>query len=159
MWLSRLRDGLVSMRMRVGSLALLSGLRIRRCSELWCRLQMRLGYALLWLWHRPVATVPIRHLAWEPPYAAGAAQEMAKRPKKTKNEAEGRDVPRPGRFFFFFCLFAFSRAAPAAYGGSQARGQIRTTTAGLCQSHSNVGSEPHLRPIPQLTATPDPLTL
>ena len=26
--------------------------------------------------------------------------------------------------FFFFCLFAFSRAAPAAYGGSQARSLI-----------------------------------
>jgi len=25
---------------------------------------------------------------------------------------------------FFFCLFAFSRAAPAAYGDSQARGRI-----------------------------------
>jgi len=33
--------------------------------------------ALLWLWHRPVATAPIRPLAWEPPYAAGAAQEIA----------------------------------------------------------------------------------
>ena len=39
--------------------------------------------ALLWLWHRPVATAPIRPLAWEPPYAAGAAQkEIAKRQKK-----------------------------------------------------------------------------
>jgi len=28
---------------------------------------------LLWLWHRPVATVPIGPLAWELPYAAGAA--------------------------------------------------------------------------------------
>ena len=32
---------------------------------------------LLWLWRRPVATAPIRPLAWEPPYAAGAAQEIA----------------------------------------------------------------------------------
>uniref|UniRef100_A0A8D0YNA3 Uncharacterized protein n=1 Tax=Sus scrofa TaxID=9823 RepID=A0A8D0YNA3_PIG len=32
--------------------------------------------ALLWLWRRPVATAPIRPLAWEPPYAAGAAQEI-----------------------------------------------------------------------------------
>ena len=38
--------------------------------------------ALLWLWRRLAATVPIRPLAWEPPYAAGAAQEMAKRQKK-----------------------------------------------------------------------------
>ena len=31
-----------------------------------------LDLALLWLWYRPAAIVPIRHLAWEPPYAAGA---------------------------------------------------------------------------------------
>ena len=37
---------------------------------------------LLWCWCRPVATAPIRPLAWEPPYAAGAAQEKAKRQKK-----------------------------------------------------------------------------
>ena len=29
--------------------------------------------ALLWLWCRPVATAPIRALAWEPPYASGIA--------------------------------------------------------------------------------------
>ena len=32
--------------------------------------------ALLWLWHRPAATALIRPLAWEPPYAAGAALEI-----------------------------------------------------------------------------------
>ena len=37
------RIRLVSMRMQVRSLALLSGLRIRRCRELWCRSQMWLG--------------------------------------------------------------------------------------------------------------------
>ena len=41
-------------------------------------------------------------------------------------------------FFFFFPLF---RAAGAAYGGSQARGQIRA--AGLHHSHSNTGSLNH----------------
>ena len=40
----------------------------------------------LWLWHRPVASAPIRSLAWEPPYAVGAAQEMAKRQKKKKKQ-------------------------------------------------------------------------
>ena len=43
--------------------------------------------------------------------------------------------------FLFLCLL---RATLAAYGGSQARGLIRATAAGLCQSHSNTGSEPHL---------------
>ena len=57
-------------------------------------------------------------------------------------------------FFFFF--FAFSRAAPAACGGSQARGLIGAVATGLRQSHSNMRSQPHLRPTPQLTATPDP---
>ena len=59
-------------------------------------------------------------------------------------------------FFFFFCLFAISWAAPVAYGGSQARGQSGAAATGLCQSHSNSGSEPRLPPTPQLTATPDP---
>ena len=39
--------------------------------------------ALLWLWRRLAATAPIQPLAREPPYATGAAQEMAKR-QKTK---------------------------------------------------------------------------
>ena len=58
-------------------------------------------------------------------------------------------------FFFFFCLFAISWAAPAAYGGSQARGLIGAVATSLRQSHSNLGSEPRLRPALQLTATPD----
>ena len=33
--------------------------------------------ALPWLWCRQVDTAPIKPLAWEPPYAMGAAQEMA----------------------------------------------------------------------------------
>ena len=44
--------------------------------------------ALLWLWYRPVATAPIGLLAWEPPYAAEAAQEMAKRQKKKKRNVQ-----------------------------------------------------------------------
>ena len=35
--------------------------------------------ALLWLWCMPVATVPIRPLAWEPPYAMDAALKDQKR--------------------------------------------------------------------------------
>ena len=58
--------------------------------------------------------------------------------------------------FLFVCFYLF-RAAPTAYGGSQARGQIRAVAAGLQHSRSNLGSEPRLRPTPQLSATPDPL--
>ena len=57
--------------------------------------------------------------------------------------------------FFFFLPFSF-RAEPEAYGGSQARGQIGATTVCLRHSHSNSGSELHLRPTPQLTALLDP---
>ena len=59
---------------------------------------------------------------------------------------------------FVFCLFAISRAAPAACGDSQGRGRIGAVAvaAGLHHSHSNLGSEPRLQPTPQLTAAPDP---
>ena len=33
----------------------------------------------LWLWRRPVATAPIRLLAWEPPYTVGAALKRKKK--------------------------------------------------------------------------------
>ena len=56
-------------------------------------------------------------------------------------------------FFFVFCLF---RAAPEVYGVSRARGLIRAVAASLHHSYSNEGSEPHLRPTPQLTAMPEP---
>lgn len=43
-----------------------------------------------------------------------------------------------------------------ACGGSHARVLIGAVAAGLGQSHCNARSELHLRPTPQLTATPDP---
>ena len=66
-------------------------------------------WPLLWLWHRLAAAALIQPLAWELPYATGVALKR----KKEKKRNNGLN------FFFFFCLF---RAAPMAYGGSQARG-------------------------------------
>ena len=43
-------------------------------------------------------------------------------------------------FVFVFCFF---RAAPTAYGGSQASGQIGATAAGLHHSHSNARALTH----------------
>ena len=40
--------------------------------------------ALPWLWHRLVATAPIRPLAWGPPYAEGAALKSKKNKQKTQ---------------------------------------------------------------------------
>ena len=59
-------------------------------------------------------------------------------------------------FFFSFFFPPLFRAATGAYGSSQDRGQIGATAASLRHSHSNPGPEPHLRPTPQLIATPDP---
>ena len=58
--------------------------------------------------------------------------------------------------YLFFCLFAFSRAALAAHGGSQARSLIGAVAASLRHSHSNKGSKPRPQPTPQLRAMPDP---
>ena len=48
----------------------------RRCSS---------DPALLWLWCWPAATALIRPLAWDPPYAAGAALEKTKKKNKKNN--------------------------------------------------------------------------
>ena len=64
--------------------------------------------------------------------------------------------PRVWAGFFFSFFFLHFRAAPEAYGGSQARGRIGATAAGLRQSHSNARSKPRLQPISQLMVTPDP---
>ena len=48
---------------------------------------------LLWLWHRPVAIAPTGPLAGESPYAARAAQEIAKRQKKKKKRLLNIIIP------------------------------------------------------------------
>ena len=79
------------MRLQVRSLALLSGLG--SSVDVSCGVDRRCGSdpALLWLWRRPVVTAPIQPLAWESPYAAGAAQERAKKQKKKKKGTEGNE--------------------------------------------------------------------
>ena len=132
------------MRFRVQSLASLSGLRIWRCPELWCRSQTWLRSCIA----VGAAIALIRPLAWEPSHAAGMAIKRQKT-KKTKNLLVSC-------LFSCCCCFAFFRAAePVAYGCYQARGPTGATAAGLHHNHGNIGSEPHLRPISQLTATPD----
>ena len=79
-------------------MALLSGSRIRRCRELWVGCRCGSDPALLWLWCGLEAMALIRPLAWEPPYAARATQEMAKRhthkhTQKKKKEKEKEVEP------------------------------------------------------------------
>jgi len=77
--------------------------------------------------------------------------------EESKLLTKENENPRPAFFFVVVVVVvvAISWAAPAAYGGSQARGRIGAVATGLRQSHSNAGSEPRLQPTPQLTATPD----
>ena len=57
--------------------------------------------------------------------------------------------------YCFFLGGGLLRAAPVAYGSSQARGQIGATAAGLCHSHSNTEPELHLWPMLKLAVMPD----
>ena len=74
---------------------------------------------------------------------------------KTDAKIEGAEEGKQTLFVVVVVVVAISWAAPSAYGGSQARGRNGAIATGLCQSHSNVGSEPRLQPTPQLTATLD----
>ena len=78
------------MRLRVQSLASLCGLRIWRCLSRGVGRRCGSDPALLWLWLWPAAIAPIGPLAWQPPYAMGVAQEMAKwqKGKKTKKKSD-----------------------------------------------------------------------
>ena len=45
----------------------------------------------------------------------------------------------PIKLYFLFGVFLLFRAAPVAYGSSQAKGWMGATAAGLHHSHSNIG--------------------
>ena len=69
--------------------------------------------ALLWPWHRPAATAPIRPLAWEPPYAAGAA---LKRQKKSTvfSSSFGQEKEAQRSVDVSKCHFSYSSLNPYA---------------------------------------------
>ena len=47
----------------------------------------------MWLWRRRVDTAPIQPLAWEPPYATEAAQEIATTTKDKKKKKLTHKLP------------------------------------------------------------------
>ena len=54
-----------------------------------------LNLVLLWLWCRPAAAALIRPLAWEPPYASGAAlKKQNKTNKQTKKKTKKLSMRR-----------------------------------------------------------------
>ena len=71
------------MRLWVRSLASLSGSGTGVAVSCGVGCRRSLDPELLWLWHRPAAVAVIGPLAWEPPYATGAAPES----KKKKNDS------------------------------------------------------------------------
>ena len=126
--------------MQVQSLASLSGLRIGHCHELWCRSQTRLRSHVAVAGASSYSPNLTPGLGTSICCRCGPKKQKAKK-KKKKKEAQQKGLwsqwgTAPFVVFFvccfFFCLFAFSRAAPAARGGSQARGRIRAFAAGLC---------------------------
>ena len=76
-------------------------------------------------------------------------------PKRKKGNSKWQVFLEVIKVFVFIYFFDF-RATIAAYGSSQARGQIGTVAASLHHSHSNTGSESCLQPTPQLTAMLNP---
>ena len=55
---------------------------------------------LLWLWCGPAATAQIRPLAWEPPYAVGAALKKQKTKKKKKERKKEKNIFRKKKVIF-----------------------------------------------------------
>ena len=58
--------------------------------------------------------------------------------------------------FYFLIVFLLFRAEPEAYGSSQSRGPNRSYSCRPTRKPRNAGSEPCLRPTPQLTEMLDP---
>ena len=77
---------------------------------------------MLWLWWRPAATALIRLLAWEPPYASGAALERQKTKKKKKRKEKERKKEKKRKWERMLLSFLgkhinkeFSSLRPGAY--------------------------------------------
>jgi len=84
--------------------------------------------ALLWLWRRPVATAPIRPLAWEPPYAAGAAQEIATITTTTTTTKKTKKIIK----YIYIYIYILSAEFPSWHSRNKTR------------NHELVGSVPDL---------------
>uniref|UniRef100_A0A4X1SIA2 Apoptosis inhibitor 5 n=1 Tax=Sus scrofa TaxID=9823 RepID=A0A4X1SIA2_PIG len=95
------------MRLRVRSLPCSVGLRSGVAVS--CGVGCRCGSdpELLWLWRRLVATAPIQPLAWEPPYAAGAAQEIATTTTTRQKDKNKQTNKKTNQNCISFLLYSF----------------------------------------------------
>ena len=152
---------------QVWSLASLTRWRLQDCHELWCRSKMCSDPELLWLWRRlaAVATIQLQP-QWELQdlvsyntslsYLAGLWVGWVGPLMHTAaicwwlgsvGWSRMAGVPVPCSSYNLSHWAFFLRAAPAAYGISQARGQIRAAAASLCHRHSNAKCKPCLWPM------------
>ena len=120
----------------------LQALYLIQCSQSWVGnitnfpLQMRVRKVKEFVWHYIVS---------------GITRTQASFTSSSPNYVAFHLPMNYSGLFFFIIVFIF-RAAPSAYGGSQARGPIGAAVASLHPTYSNMGSELCLRPIPQLIA-------
>jgi len=63
-----------------------TGLRIQCCCSCGIGRRCVLDPISLWLWHRPAAAALIQSLAWELPYALGAALKRKRKKKKKERK-------------------------------------------------------------------------
>ena len=84
--------------------------------------------ALLWLWHRPVATAPVGPLAWKPPYAAGVALKRQKDRKKKKTDN--------GKVHFWNSTLKDDRNRKFPYGAA-GQGSGTAVSCGVGHRHSS----------------------
>ena len=125
----------------------------------WVTDTARIPCCYLWLFCRPAATAPIGSLAWELPYAMGAALKRQRKTKKKVNRMyvhlylcvcvcvcvcvwnNHKLYTREKRKKRIFLLLLWHMEVPRL--GVCLIGAIATS---LRQSHSNTGSEPRLQP-------------
>ena len=79
-----------------------------------------LDLMLLWLWLWPVATAPIRHLAWEPPHVVGVALKRQKKKKKKKCSSNHKQQ----EIHNHFCAYKLSVLPFPPYLNSQVSLQV-----------------------------------
>ena len=105
----------------VGSLALLSGLRIQRCHRLWCRSQMLLGSCIAVAVAQASgcsSNSTLRPLGWEPPYAVGVVLKRQKKKKKKEGIQNIYSVyDCCGRVCVYVCVCVHTQCGRMFQGG------------------------------------------
>ena len=82
---------------------------------------------LLWLWPRPAAIAPMRPLAWEFPYAMGAALKRKKKKREKKRKERKKTLFHLFQSFLIFCFWWGE--LPHSIWSSPASNQIEATVA------------------------------